>query len=161
MLFRSPEILCDDGTMKPDDPLRILYEAAVQGLGTFGCDALRPARLEETLERAGYTNIHRVTHKIPVSTWAHGRRLKTLGLFMKTVMLESLDAWAAKPLAALDMSPRDRQQLVGHVVRSLADGSVHRYVNCVFCYGQKREPAGRRQQEEAEGCAADHDGLWL
>lgn len=137
-----PQIECDDSSMRPDDPLRIFYDAATQGLRTFGCDPLRPARLEEALEHAGYTNIRCVTKKIPISTWARGKRLKTLGLFMKTVMLDSLDALAAKPLAALGVSPSDRRELTRHVRRSLDDNTVHRYVNCVFCYGQKREQDG-------------------
>ena len=146
-----PQIECDDSSMRPDDPLRIFYDAATQGLRTFGCDPLRPARLEEALEHAGYTNIRCVTKKIPISTWARGKRLKTLGLFMKTVMLDSLDALAAKPLAALGVSPSDRRELTRHVRRSLDDNTVHRYVNCVFCYGQKREQ---------DGAFADLDWLW-
>ncbi|POR37496.1 mRNA 3'-end-processing protein YTH1 [Tolypocladium paradoxum] len=134
-----PQILCDDGTMGPDDPLRIFYDAAVQGLRTFGCDPMRTANLEETLDRAGFTNIRCVTKKIPISTWARERHLKTLGLFMKAVMLDSLDGLAAKPLAALGVSPHERRELVRHVRRSLEDRSVHRYVNCCFCYGQKKE----------------------
>ncbi|KAJ6443020.1 hypothetical protein O9K51_04199 [Purpureocillium lavendulum] len=146
-----PQIECDDNSMRPNDPLRMFYDAATQGLRTFGCDPLRATKLEEALERAGYINIHRVTKKIPISTWARGRRLKTLGLFMKTVMLDSLDALAAKPLAALDISPRDRRELTRLVKQSLDDNTVHRYVNCVFCYGQKREE---------DGAFADLDWLW-
>ncbi|PNY28067.1 mRNA 3'-end-processing protein YTH1 [Tolypocladium capitatum] len=134
-----PQILCDDGTMGPDDPLRIFYDAAVQGLRTFGCDPMRTANLEEILDRAGFTNIRCVTKKIPISTWAHERHLKILGLFMKAVMLDSLDGLAAKPLAALGVSRQDRRELVKHVKKSLEDRSVHRYVNCCFCYGQKKE----------------------
>lgn len=155
-----PEILCDDDTMGPDDALRTFYEATAQGLGTFGCDVLRPARLDEALERAGYTKIQRVTHKIPISTWARDKHLKTLGLFMETAMLESLDSLAAKPLAALGISRRDRQQLVRHVEKSLGDRSAHRYVNCVFCYGQKRERAeGGGEGGEDGGYATDGDEL--
>ncbi|PHH83289.1 hypothetical protein CDD82_2469 [Ophiocordyceps australis] len=134
-----PKILCDDNTMAEDDALRIFYEAAVEGLRTFGCDPLRTAHLEEVLDRAGFTNIRCVVRKIPVSTWAHDKQLKTLGLFMKGVMLDSLDALAAKPLAALGISPQSRGELIKRVRTSLEDWTVHRYVNCCFCYGQKKE----------------------
>lgn len=125
--------------MGPEDPLRIFYDAAVQGLRTFGCDPMRTANLEQILDRAGFTNIRCVIKKIPISTWARERHLKTLGLFMKAVVLDSLDGLAAKPLAALDVSAQDRRELVKHVKKSLEDRSAHRYVNCCFCYGQKKE----------------------
>ncbi|ODA76160.1 hypothetical protein RJ55_08443 [Drechmeria coniospora] len=134
-----PQIHCDDGTMAPDDPLRIFYDSAVQGLRAFGCDPMRTTELEDILDRAGFTNIRCVVKRIPIGTWPRDKHLKTLGLFMKTIILDSLDALAAKPLAALNIPHYERIELVRLVRRSLEDKNIHRYVNCCFCYGQKKE----------------------
>lgn len=132
-----PQILCDDGTMGADDALCVFYKAAVQGLRTFGFDPLQTATLEEIILRAGFTQTRCVTKRVPISSWPREKHLKTVGLLMKTVMLDSLGALAAKPLAALGISPEDRQALVARVKVELEDRNVHRYVNCCFCYGQK------------------------
>lgn len=97
--------------MGDDDPLRVFYDAAAEGLHTFGCDPLRGTRLKEMLDRASFANIRCVSKRMPISTWAPDSQLKTLGLFMMAVMHDSLDALAAKPLAALGISAADRREL--------------------------------------------------
>ncbi|PFH57466.1 hypothetical protein XA68_15029 [Ophiocordyceps unilateralis] len=134
-----PQIFCDDGTMNDDDALRLFHEAAFQGLRRFGCDPLRAVRLGETLQEAGFADVRSTTKTIPISTWPRDGQMKTLGLLMETVMLESLAALAAKPLAALGLSSEQRQGLLEHAEKSLVDNTVHRYVKCYFCYGRKRE----------------------
>lgn len=58
---------------------------------------------------------------------------------MKTIILESLDSYAAKPLTALGMSSDERKELIDRVQASLEDNSIHRYLLCHFIYGQKEE----------------------
>lgn len=134
-----PQILCDDGTMSDEDPLRIFFDASTQGLRTFGGEPLKGLHLEETLVGAGFTNIHVITKKVPIAAWPRDKHLKTVGMFTRAVILDSLGALAAKPLAALGISAEDRRALVTQVKRSLNDRRIHRYMKCVICYGQKQE----------------------
>ncbi|KAG8409071.1 hypothetical protein J3458_003785 [Metarhizium acridum] len=134
-----PQILCDDGTMSKEDPLRIFFDASTQGLRTFGGEPLRALNLEETLVGAGFTNIHVITKKVPIAAWPRDKHLKTVGMFTRAVILDSLGALAAKPLAALGIPSEDRRSLVTQVKRSLNDRRIHRYMKFVICYGQKRE----------------------
>ncbi|PHH82637.1 hypothetical protein CDD83_3211 [Cordyceps sp. RAO-2017] len=133
-----PQIMCDDGSMSDDDPLRLFYDAVTEGLRRLGCDPLRTARLEETLDHAKFANVRCITKKVPISAWPRDGHLKAVGILMQTVMLESLDALAAKPLDALGMSPEDRRVLMEKAEKSLEDTTIHRYVNCCFCFGQRR-----------------------
>ena len=125
--------------MGEDDALRLFFDAAVQGLQTFGGEPLRALHLEEALVGAGFTNIHVITKKVPIAAWPRDKHLKTVGMFTRAVILDSLGALAAKPLAALGVSQADRRALVTQVKRSLNDRRIHRYMKCVICYGQKRE----------------------
>ncbi|EXV00010.1 methyltransferase [Metarhizium robertsii] len=134
-----PQILCDDGTMSEEDPLRIFFDASTQGLRTFGGEPLRALNLEETLVGAGFTNIHVITKKVPIAAWPRDKHLKTVGMFTRAVILDSLGALAAKPLAALGIPSEDRRALVTQVKRSLNDRRIHRYMKFVICYGQKKE----------------------
>ncbi|KAG5928830.1 hypothetical protein E4U42_007943 [Claviceps africana] len=136
-----PQILCDDGTMSDEDPLRIFMDASAQGLRTFGGEPLRALNLEDALVGAGFTNIHVITKKVPIAAWPRDKHLKTVGMFTRAVILDSLGALAAKPLAALGISSEDRRALVTQVKRSLNDRRIHRYMKCVICYGQKQEIA--------------------
>ncbi|QLI69497.1 Secondary metabolism regulator LAE1 [Metarhizium brunneum] len=134
-----PQILCDDGTMSEEDPVRIFFDASTQGLRTFGGEPLRALNLEETLVGAGFTNIHVITKKVPIAAWPRDKHLKTVGMFTRAVILDSLGALAAKPLAALGIPSEDRRALVTQVKRSLNDRRIHRYMKFVICYGQKKE----------------------
>ncbi|KAG6256334.1 hypothetical protein E4U23_002406 [Claviceps purpurea] len=136
-----PQVLCDDGTMSDEDPLRVFMDASTQGLRTFGGEPLQALDLEDTLVGAGFTNVHVITKKVPIAAWPRDKHLKTVGMFTRAVILDSLGALAAKPLAALDIPLEDRRALVTQVKRSLNDRKIHRHMKCVICYAQKLENA--------------------
>lgn len=88
---------------------------------------------------AGFTDVHIITKKVPIAAWPRDKHLKTVGMFKRAVVLDSLGALAAKPLAALGIPPEECRSLVTQVKRSLNDRRVHRYMKCVICYGRKKE----------------------
>lgn len=132
-------ILCDDNSMKDDDPLRIFSESYARGMQAFGCVAFGKQDLKQSLERAGFRNIRLVTKKVPISTWPKDSKQKAIGAFMMANIVDALGAFAAKPLAVLGMSAEERKMLAVRVYESIDDNRIHRYVNCYFCYGQKDE----------------------
>ena len=132
-------MLCDDYAMIEDDPVRVFNDLCTEGMRKHGCPGFGRQDLRRTLERAGFSRIQVETKKVPISTWSRDRRLRTVGALMKINILEALDGLAAKPLAALGMSVKERRDLVAGVRKSLDDDRVHRYVNCRICYGQKVE----------------------
>ncbi|CAM1504356.1 Fc.00g019470.m01.CDS01 [Cosmosporella sp. VM-42] len=135
----DPSILCDDGTMKDDDPVWMFSELCTQGIRRYGCVGFGKQNLRKSLQRAGFRRVQYVVKKVPISTWPRDKKMRAIGMFMKANMLESLEAFAAKPLVALGMSPEERKTLVDQVRKSLEDTGSHRYMNCCFCYGQKDE----------------------
>ncbi|KAL7808474.1 S-adenosyl-L-methionine-dependent methyltransferase [Trichoderma aethiopicum] len=133
------EIRCDDGTMKDDDPLRVFLDTVKDGLRVYGINILAITDIEQILRETGFSNVHCITKKVPISTWPRDKTLRALGVFMKTTINDSLGAMAAKPLAALNLSPEQRVAMLEAARESLEDASIHRYVNCCVCYAQKRE----------------------
>lgn len=125
--------------MEADDPLQLFSELSAEGMRQFGCSAYGKQDIKGTLERAGFTQVQVVVQKIPISTWPRDKKMRMLGMFMKTIIMESLGAYAAKPLAALDIPSTERDALVVRVRKSLEDNRIHRYINCSFYYAQKEE----------------------
>lgn len=133
----APEICCDDGTMKADDPLNRFTQLAVKGMRKLGCHRYGAQDMKDALERAGFVNVRLHTIKVPIGPWARDKRLKSVGGMMKVAVSESLGAFTAKPFNALDIPLRERKDLTVEVKESLEDKRIHRYVKFCFCYGQK------------------------
>ncbi|KAF4978514.1 hypothetical protein FZEAL_5112 [Fusarium zealandicum] len=132
-------ILCDDGTMQTDDPLRAFFDTCAQGMREYGCLGFGKQDIRQTLKNSGFKRVQVVSKKVPISTWPRDEKMKTLGTLMRANILEMLDAMAAKPLVALGMTPEQRHDMVDGVRKSLQDVRVHRYMNCSFYFGQKGE----------------------
>jgi hypothetical protein len=132
-----PQILCDDDTMLPDDPLMLLFDAAREGLRKFGFKLQKERDIQQALEHAGFTHIRCIRRKVPVSPWARDKHYRSLGMLMKATIGGLLGALAAKPLAALDIEEKDRWLLMKMARRSLDNSRPHRYVECCFCFAQK------------------------
>jgi hypothetical protein len=136
-----PRIMCDDGTMKADDPLKVYTDLCTQGMETFGGKTRGPSEMQLVLEKAGFKDVRCVVKKVPISTWPRDRKLRVVGLFMKSIMVDLLGAMAAKPLAALNMPVQERQRLATAAKESLQGDPSHRYVEFCICYGRKDSSA--------------------
>ena len=125
--------------MAADDPVRIFSDLYSQGMREYGCKGFGRQDLKQQLRDAGFKRVRMVTKKVPISSWPRDETLRTLGVLMKANIIESLGAFSAKPLVALELTPEERKKLVSATRHSLNDKRTHRYVNCCFYYGQKLE----------------------
>lgn len=130
-------MLCDDDTMKQDDPLRIFFETCTEGMRKYGCVGFGKHDIKQSLKRAGFRRIQMVTKRVPLSPWPGDKKARTVGTLMQANVSECLEAFAAKPLVALGMTPEQRYEMVSRARESLLDSSIRRYVNCHFYMGQK------------------------
>ena len=125
--------------MAADDPLKEFTDLCIQGMSEFGCQMMGQEDLKNALESAGFTDVQCIVKKVPISTWPQDKYMRTIGLLMKESILESLEALAAKPLAALGIPFEMRHRLVARIAESLRNSRAHRYVQCCFCFGRKDE----------------------
>jgi hypothetical protein len=131
------EVLCDDGTMPDDDPVKYMYELSHQAFSKFGMDTKLPKKLEPLLRNAGFENIQCVVKKVPIGPWARDRTLRLIGMYQKMAVLELMPALLGRPFKALGMSQVQSQVALAHARTGLADMSVHRYFNYYFWFAQK------------------------
>jgi hypothetical protein len=131
---------CDDGTMPDSWPFLKFYEPLTEGLGALNVNLTTALEHTLNLEPYGFTNIHHKVFKIPIGTWPKNKTLKTVGLYMRTAVLDGLDAMSFGPLCrGLGWSKEEVQVYLVDVRKCLVDNSVHSYFPFHVSYGQKAE----------------------
>lgn len=136
-------IYCDDDSMSHSDPLRAIFKLGTKGIREFGCRAYPrlPQDLYTSLSSAEFSNIQIVTKKVPIGAWAKEKKLRTVGVFAKELVSETIEALAAKPLVALDLLPGERRTMLTMAKKSLENPEPRRYMKMHFVYAQKVEAA--------------------
>ena len=132
-----PMVLVDDNTARDDDPVDQFMKLAFQGFQKIGCVQPTPSSITDSLIRAGYANVQLEKMKIPIGMWPADRKMKTIGLMMRAAFLEAVHGLAAKPLAAMEIEPEERDEWIEKVRIGLDDNSIHRYLMYCVWTGQK------------------------
>ncbi|KAH8691983.1 S-adenosyl-L-methionine-dependent methyltransferase [Talaromyces proteolyticus] len=132
--------MCDDNTMRDDDPVKHMYDLAGQAFGKFGMNVTLPKHLEPMLLEAGFQNIRCIVKKVPIGVWAKNKTLRLIGLYQKIAVLDLMPALAGRPFEALGLSQAESQVTLAFARKALEDSKVHRYFNYYFWIAQK--PSG-------------------
>jgi hypothetical protein len=131
------EVLCDDGTMADNDPVKHVYELVYCAFLEFGMDVKVPKALEHMLRKAGFENVQCIIKKVPIGPWARDKTLRVVGMYQKMAVEGLLPAFAGRPFTALGMSQVESQVALAHARQGLSDARVHRYFPYYFWYAQK------------------------
>ncbi|BCS20870.1 uncharacterized protein APUU_21302S [Aspergillus puulaauensis] len=87
---------------------------------------------------AGFGNVQEHIYKVPFSPWAKGPKLKELGRYHQTNMLEVLEAYSlALMTRSLGWTVEDVNVLLREVRKELLDRKLHIYSRLYVVYGQK------------------------
>ncbi|KAG6182054.1 hypothetical protein E4U36_003604 [Claviceps purpurea] len=132
-----PTVLCDDGTMPDDDPVKVLYEKIERSFEKFGLRVTLPPKLEPYLREAGFENIHCQIMKVPIGPWAKDNTMRIIGLYQKLSVREVMPSLSGRPFQALGMSEAEIEVTIAMAWKGLEDPNVHRYFNYYFWYAQK------------------------
>ncbi|KAG6025362.1 hypothetical protein E4U19_003231 [Claviceps sp. Clav32 group G5] len=132
-----PTVLCDDGTMPDDDPVKVLYEKIERSFEKFGLRVTLPPKLEPYLREAGFENIHCQIMKVPIGPWAKDNTMRIIGLYQKLSVREVMPSLSGRPFQALRMSEAEIEVTIAMARKGLEDPNVHRYFNYYFWYAQK------------------------
>lgn len=132
------QVQCDDGTMKKDSVMTKWLELLKQALQNLGPDVDRPLKLAESLREAGFVNIEEKSFKVPIGTWPKNKTLRLIGLYLRTVLIEGLQAISLGPLTrGLKWTKEEVEVLLVDVRKCLMDSSQHTYYTFHSFYGQK------------------------
>lgn len=118
---------CDDGTMTEDWPVHQLFVKLAEAMRNLGRDIQIAPRVGQYLEQAGFTTVTRKVYKVPVGIWPANKTLRLVGMYMRQVTEDFLDAAAAKPFRTLGMTDDEISEFMARVLEALYDRSVHSY----------------------------------
>ena len=133
------EVLCDDGTMPDNDPVKYMYELTQRAFTKFGMNVTLPKDLEDRLRDAGFENIQCVVKKVPIGPWARDPSLRTIGMYQRMVVQDFMPVLGGRPFSALGMSPGESETVLDKARQALQSTRVHRYLHYFFWLGQKPE----------------------
>ncbi|KAK4032859.1 S-adenosyl-L-methionine-dependent methyltransferase [Parachaetomium inaequale] len=133
------EVLCDDGTMPDNDPVKYMYELAQRAFTKFDMNVTLPKDLEHLLLEAGFESIQCVVKKVPIGGWARDKKLRVIGTYQKMVVEGFMSVLRLRPFTALGMSQDESQEIVDHARKALADTTVHRHLHYFVWFAQKPE----------------------
>ncbi|KAH6842739.1 S-adenosyl-L-methionine-dependent methyltransferase [Chaetomium sp. MPI-CAGE-AT-0009] len=130
--------VADDDTLTPETPyaLRDYIHYLAAGMAVMGSQAHAIGTLPDRMRAAGFTDVRRTTHKCPVGVWARDKRLRFCGLFLRTVLMDSLRL-SRRPFTALGWTPVQIEIFLVEVRKALMDPSVHSYFTLNVVHGRK------------------------
>lgn len=123
-----------------DHPVYQYWKCVSQGLGQLGVDFefSGNGQIAEMLRQSGYVNVTERIFHVPVGTWPKNRRLKSVGLYWKTILLDGCQAIALGPMTrGLKWSREEVELFLVAVRKAYHDNSNLMYMPLVCVYGQK------------------------
>lgn len=108
------------------------------GLRAFGSDLNAVTGLANEFTEAGYDDVHERTHKCPIGVWPRDRRLRYIGLFMRTAILDGLPGLTRKPFGqGLGWTQLQIEMFLVDVRKALMSPNFHTYFPFYVVYGRK------------------------
>ncbi|KAI8257147.1 Secondary metabolism regulator LAE1 [Colletotrichum sp. SAR11_239] len=135
---------CDDGTMPGPEQYGYgkFVDLCMSGFRSFGIDPLMMERNPELLRNCGFQNVTEKVWKVPIGVWPRDQKLKTIGLYNRSMLIDALQAVSMAPLTrGLKWSASEVEIFLIDVRKSLMNASIHSYLTFHVVYGQK--PGGQ------------------
>ena len=100
--------------------------AGLQALGVPDPHAV--TSIAADLRASGFESVSQTTHKCPLSPWPRDKRLRYVGLFMRTSLMDGLPGIARRPfMQGLGWTELQVQMFLLEVRKAIMDDSVHAY----------------------------------
>ncbi|KAK7438950.1 methyltransferase domain-containing protein [Colletotrichum acutatum] len=131
-------ILCQDGTLKPDDPMARWSTLMMEGTELIGRPITVPARFRSMLSEAGFVDV--VEHKRvwPTSPWPLNPELQELGVWGRACSLEGIEPGAmALFTRVLGWTREEVVVFMAGVRDDFKNTAIHGFWNVYSVYGMK------------------------
>ena len=128
----------DDGTVPEGcaiPKLLTLYSEVFRKVYGFEPDYVD--RLPGELQRHGYQNVERRVFHMPIGDWPADPRQRTIGGYLREVLMNFTMAVAARPLVEYGMERAEIDELINSVRHALSDPSMHAWVPIHCVWAQK------------------------
>lgn len=98
------------------------------GGAALGKDFTRGRRYKEVLEELGFVDVVEQRTQFPIGTWAKGKKMKTLGAWMKMDMLAGLQGMSMAIMTrGLGMTPEEVAVHLENVKTEIESNKLHAY----------------------------------
>jgi len=132
------EMKCDDETLRTDNQVAGFFENVKKGLAAFDVDLLAMRHNKQKLIEAGFVNVWERVFKVPLGVWPKDPRMKTIGLYNRSMIHGALQGVSIKPFThGLKWSPEEIEVYLIGVRKDLMDNSQHAYIPFHVVTGQK------------------------
>ena len=112
--------------------------AVEQGMARLGVELNSCRTVADKLRGAGFVNVTERIYNIPIGIWPRNKVLKTLGLYLREVILSSLQGIAFGGLhRGLGWNVQDVELYLVDVRAGLMDARVHSFLPYYVVYGQR------------------------
>jgi hypothetical protein len=132
------ELGCDDDSLRKDNLVAEFFNKVRQGLEAFNVDLLASRKNKQKVEDAGFVRVEERVMKIPLGTWPKDSRMKSIGLYNRSVIHDALQGVSIKPLThGLKWTMDEVELYLVGVRKCLYDNSQHSYIPFRVITGQK------------------------
>jgi hypothetical protein len=104
----------------------------------LGVNLLGIEKNPENVRAAGFVNVEEQVYKVPVGTWPRNQKMKTIGLYNRSMIYDGLQGISMGPFTrGLKWSPQEVEIFLVGVKKTLVDNSQHTYLPFHVVIGQK------------------------
>ncbi|KAI1764674.1 S-adenosyl-L-methionine-dependent methyltransferase [Hypoxylon sp. FL1150] len=128
---------CDDGTLSADSLLIRFYDMTTEAMSKRGIVWTVANKMEDMLRGAGFVNIQCRKFKCPIGIWPKAKRLRLIGLYIRSVFADLMDALAPKIFPSISKSPQQIEEFLAAAQHELQTTDAHIYLDYFFWYAQK------------------------
>ena len=129
---------CDDGTLKPGDPVEDWMKTVGRGMAAMGVNVLAMEKNPENLLAAGFANITERRFKLPLGVWPRDPKMKMIGLYNRSIIFDGLHGISIGACTrGLKWAPDEVEAFLVGVRRALFNARVHSYLPFHAVIGQK------------------------
>lgn len=130
----------EDGSADDGYALKTFLERIEEGMGKMGVDLNASTTLASKMRDAGFVNVQERKLKIPIGTWPRNKYLKTIGSYLRAVVMDGLQGIAFGGLhRGLGWPTTEVEVFLVDVRKSLMDNRRHSFMPFRVIYGQKPE----------------------
>ncbi|KAK1829009.1 S-adenosyl-L-methionine-dependent methyltransferase [Podospora conica] len=134
----SPQIGSDDGSVPPGYAVQRLFTLCADVFKTvYDFEPDYVTRLPADLQRLGYQRVESRVFNMPIGDWHTDPRQRTIGGYLREVLMNFTIAVAARPLVEYGMEKSEINELVNAVRHALSDRSIHAWVPMHYVWAQK------------------------
>lgn len=135
-----PLICCDDNTLPPNSAYQEASKVFFEMGDAMGAPIDAPVSWKGTMERAGFLDVVENIYKIPMGPWAKDRRLKQIGAFELTNLLEGFEAYTMRGYTQiLGGDLNTLKILLAQARKEISNPNMHTFVYFYNVYGRKAE----------------------